>query len=248
MMRTPYGNPNRPPPLLDSGEQTRVDYWKDRTEVLPRELLEITGWPGRAGEGETNPGPEREVAADQEGQRVAVRATEARNAVFRIPLEGPVRERWQEYLGYLRKEQQNRWLKEELLAEAVAEEKAAREELTRCHEAVTKAEAELAASRTAGGAPSSQGEVERRTSELRRRVSDRGLAQGRWERVAAEVRWRQSRAATPRYVGLHGEINAFLDLQALSVARLASEELRRRPRPILPPLLVESEPIVEEDR
>lgn len=248
MMRSPYGNPNRPPPLLDSGEQTRVDYWKDRTEVLPRELLEITGWLGRADEGRGERDPEREVTAEQEGQRMAVRAREARNAVFRVPLEGPVRERWQQYLAYLRMEQQNRWLKEELLAEAVAEEKAAQAELARCDKALKENEAGWAAAKTAQGAAIESGEVERKASEVRRLDSERRLAKDRWERLQVEARWRRSRAATPRYVGLHGEINAFLDLQALSVARVASEELRRRPLPAPRPILIESESLLEEER
>jgi hypothetical protein len=270
MMRAPTGNPNRPWSLSDSGEQTRVDYWKDRTEVLPRELLEITGWLGRRDEGASPADPEREVTSEEGGRRVAAKASQAPNAVFRIPPAGPLRERWAGYLEYLRKEQQNRWLKEDLLAEALAEEGAATAEVDRRKAELAATEPGLSApnarvapegdpaSRCPGAVPDRAGIVGspgfedarkdyRKPAETRHLTEELWLAQQRLERVQAEVRWRRTRNAKPHYVGLHGEINAFLDLQALSVASLASEELRRRPPPTPRPLLTELEAQLEAD-
>ncbi|MGI0151838.1 MAG: hypothetical protein ACREC5_07875 [Thermoplasmata archaeon] len=79
------------------------------------------------------------------------------------------------------------------------------------------------------GGEAKKHEVEAKADEVRRLAGGLRLAQERLERVQAEVRWRRARAAPISYLGLHGEINAFLDMQALSVASLASEELRRRP-------------------
>jgi exonuclease VII small subunit len=251
---------DRPVPLIDTGEQTRLDYWKEHSEALPRELLEITGWLSRE--------PERTITSEVGGRIERVRAADANNALFRVPDAGPARELWHVYLTYLRREQANRRLLElrldratraETEAEAAADEarknlERARRDLekarTRVSEATEKARLTvttlLEQARAPGAVKPTRGEVAKAAhlvrlshethdvevaSEAARRLeSQMRVLDQRLERAHGRVRWLTDRGEAKVYIGLWGEINAFLDLQALSVANVASEEFRRHPR------------------
>src|SRR5271157_2190083 len=108
----------RPVPVLDTGEQKRLDYWKEHSKALPRELLEITGW--------LTSEPERPIASEVDGRIERVRAADATNALFRVPDAGPARQLWHHYLTYLRREQANRRLLALRLAAASRDEEDAR--------------------------------------------------------------------------------------------------------------------------
>ena len=259
-MRLASTTSDHPVPILDTGEQTRLDYWRMHSEALPRELLEITGWLSRD--------PERTVTAEVDGRIERVRAAEASNALFRVPDVGPARELWHLYLTYLRREQANRRLLELRVARATREETEAaiaageaEKGLERARRDLEKARARLSQvtenarltvtallerARAPGAAKPTRREVSRAANlvrlsnethevdvtaeSVRRLESQQRVVVQRLERVRAHVRWLTERSSAKVYIGLWGEINAFLDLQSLSVASVASEEFRRHPR------------------
>ena len=93
-MRVSDSESSAHPLIVDSGEKARYEFWKDHTEALPRELLEITEWLSRA--------PGREVLTATAEGRERTRAAYAANVLFRVPAAGPDRKRWEEVIEYLR--------------------------------------------------------------------------------------------------------------------------------------------------
>lgn len=260
-MRLASTGSDRPVPFIDTGEQTRLEYWKEHSAALPRELLEITGWLSQE--------PERTISSEVDGRIERVRAADATNALFRVPDAGPARELWHLYLTYLRREQANRRLLDLRLvratraqtdAQAAVEEaraglERARRDLERARSRVSEATEKarltvttlLERARTPGADKPTRAEVtkaahlvqlshethdvEVASEAVRHLESQMRVLDQRLQRACGRVRWQADRGAAKVYIGLWGEINAFLDLQALSVASVASEEFRRHPRP-----------------
>jgi hypothetical protein len=261
MPRIVQSTGDRPFPILDTGEQTRLDYWREHSEALPRELLELTGWITRE--------PERTIPSEVDGHIERIRAADATNAVFRVPEAGPARELWHVYLTYLRREQANRRLLDLRLARAAEEElelqatlASSRNELERAHRDLDRARTRVAEAEErarlymsalmerarAGNKPvrkdvGAAAKLVHRAKEthdvdvaaelVRRTESEVRVLEQRGQRLAGRVRWIRERSRVKVYIGLWGEINAFLDLQLLSVASVGTEELRRHPRPHL---------------
>ncbi len=222
--------------LVDSGERKRLSFWRQHAMVLPAELLEITGWLGFD--------PEREVlTGTAKGIRGVPAGSKPANVLFLVPPEGTRAYRnWEWCLGYLRLEQSRRRLVRQRVLEAESELEGVEVELREIrdrHEgldAQLRAIAERYSREPKAGAPSTraippaelvEGVVEARANlaayrvARRRRANAQLRAQGLRDHLAPRV-----------YPGLWARINAFLDLQALSVASVAGEEFRKVPRPL----------------
>ena len=221
--------------VLESPEKHRFAFWKDHATPLPRELLELTRWlssdPGRV--------------VPEQGTDGAVRltaASAASNVLFLKPERGPAAALWERVLVLLRTIKANQERIDYMAAEArqrLSEvddrlrEVAARVEESRPQwkEMYRRARA----GRKAGHKPSRTGPAAQLRAELEKlRETQRRFETLEQERVVAarRVKFLEGEKASslrPR-PGLWGQINAFLDLQVLSAASVASEEFRKTPQ------------------
>ncbi len=225
---------SRPIPLIDSGERERLSFWRQHAVAIPTELLEITGWLAQA--------IERGALTDAGGDvHQVVAGLRPSNVLFLVPQEGSrAYQNWEWCLNYLRIEQGRRRLLQQQVKRAEAAVNAAEAELeglrSRHHELDTRLrrladEARESVQRECG------------SEETPKLVQLRfGLAEARGNQDASRAAERRRETARLRleglrdhlephvYPGLWAKVNAFLDLQALSVANVASEEFRKVPR------------------
>jgi hypothetical protein len=223
-------------PLIDTGERQRLSFWRHHAVAIQSDLLEITGWLGFD--------PTREVLTrTRAGVQAVPAGSRPPNVLFLVPPEGTrTYQNWEWCLGYLRLEQSRRWLVRQHAVEAEAELKAAEEEVEQIrlrHEGLTARLRET--SKQVGG--DAQGAFPPSTVGPRARIAE-GLTEAREnldafraaERHRATLQLRLAGLRdhlVPRvYPGLWARVNAFLDLQALSVASVAGQEFRKVPRPL----------------
>lgn len=234
MPRDYLPGPSRPVPLIASGERERLSFWRQHAVAIPSELLEITGWLAHAAEHGTLTNTGGEVRRVAPGMRPP-------NVLFLVPRDGGrTYQNWEWCLNYLRMEQSRRRLVQQQIEQATERVRAADAELERIrsqHEALDTRLRSLAE-----GAR----DCERRGDVLRRATLlaelKIGIAGAREDRSAFRIAERHKDTARLRleglqdhlapqvYPGLWARVNAFLDLQALSVANVASEEFRKVPR------------------
>jgi hypothetical protein len=224
-----------PIPPADQGEKQRLAFWQKQVEAIPLELLEITGWSST----------DRIVNAPGDDGRVDVvpLSKRPRAVLFRVPHEGPARQQWELILRVLRREQSRRRL-------VAHEKRAEEEEQTRAREALRPIADEAAAvidqawaqgqhalELVHAGALDAERRRELEACARALRVGvDRALAlradyratRRRLERIERTIQHFTDRETHTVYPGLYADINAFLDLQCLDVANVASDELRRK--------------------
>jgi hypothetical protein len=225
---------SRPVPLIDSGERERLSFWRQHAAAIPAELLEITGWLTQA--------TERGALTDADGNiHRVVAGSRPSNVLFLVPQEGSRAYRnWEWCLNYLRIEQGRRRLLQQQVERAEASVKAADaelEELRSRHQELDTRLRRLADEPREPIRREDKCEQNPKLDELRF-----GLAEARGNQTACRVAERRRETARLRleglrdhlapqvYPGLWARVNAFLDLQALSVANVASEEFRKTPR------------------
>ncbi|MGH9030411.1 MAG: hypothetical protein ACRDV4_12455, partial [Acidimicrobiales bacterium] len=234
MARDYLPGPSRPVPLIDSGERERLSFWRQHAVAIPSELLEITGWLTRA--------VDREALTEEEGdvQPVAP-GSRPSNVLFLVPQEGTrAFQSWEWCLCYLRMEQSRRRLVQRQVERAKASLEAADAELANlrtrhkdldsglrpladeAHRSVQQGD-ELAAARLTIRLRSGLAEVRANLA------SYRGVER-RCETARLRLEGLRDHLVPQVYPGLWARVNAFLDLQALSVANIASEEFRKVPR------------------
>ena len=236
MARDYLWSASRSGPPVDGGEKERLSFWRHHAVAIQSDLLEITGWLGFD--------PERAVLTRTGGDVQAVTTgSKPSNVLFLVPPEGTrAYQNWEWCLGYLRLEQSRRWLVRQHVAEAKAELKSAEEELegvrqrhgdldARLREAEPRARAEV----EGGRQPSPAGPYARLVegvAEARENLAAYRAAERRRDRLRLRLAGLLDHLAPRVYPGLWARINAFLDLQALSVASVAGEEFRKVPRPL----------------
>jgi hypothetical protein len=223
-------------PIFDNSEKARLAYWRQYSTPIPTALLRITGW--------IDESPQRRVVTEIDGEIVEVpAAANPPNVLFRLPADAPSRQRWEEYLSFLRMHQsrnasvaqllrQQETIRDELLGEvrSIWDELFERTELAR--DAARRALAALAVE-----VPTHVGAARPRTQETRslvhqcrRLATDYRSASRRLDIAERSVRHEREQLEHTIYPGIFSEINAFLDVQCLSTASLASDEFRRRTR------------------
>ncbi len=236
MARDDFPGASRALPLLDSGERERLSFWRNHAIAIQSDLLEITGWLSQAGD--------RDVLTDAKDHVRAVPASSGpANVLFLAPREGTgAYQNWEWCLGYLRMEQSRRRLVRQMVKEAEAAVKAAEAELelirsrheeldARLRETEPKARGEV----VGGSTPSPTGPYARLVeglAEARENLAEYRSAERRRDRLRLRLEGLRDHLVPRVYPGLWARVNAFLDLQALSVANLASEEFRKVPRPL----------------
>ena len=234
MPRDYLPGPSRPVPLIDSGERERLSFWRQHAVAIPSELLEITGWLAHAAE--------HEALTEAEGEvRLIAPGTRPPNVLFLVPRDGGrAYQNWEWCLNYLRMEQSRRRLVQQQVERAKESVRTADEELEGLrsqHEALDTRLRSLAEEAR---------DCERRGDVLHRATLlaelKLGIVSARENRSAFRIAERHKDTARLRleglqdhlapqvYPGLWARVNAFLDLQALSVANVASEEFRKVPR------------------
>ncbi len=236
MDRSYVAGSSRPIPVIDNGERERLSFWRRHAVAIQSDLLEITGWLNRA--------PERDVLTDSGGAVQVVKAgASPANVLFRIPREGTrAYQNWDWCLGYLRMEQSRRRLVQQQIEETqLALSRAEDELLASCHrhqhlDTHLRALAEKAHRAVERGSRPSrhgpyarlqEGLVEARANDAVSRVQERHR-----DTVRLRLEGLRDHLVPRVYPGLWARVNAFLDLQALSVANVASEEFRKIPRPL----------------
>lgn len=217
-------------PFGDNGEKTRLDFWRRHAEPIPVELLRITGW--------IDEQPSREVVF-QSGARVGVARAQDKppNVLFRVPSDGEGRREWERILFVLRLEQSRRRSVDLHLQNARRGVTAARaaegqawdrlfETSEMGKDAARRALAEAPGSRAAANAAQ---ELASAVEQARGEASRWRIARRHTEDATRIATYWESHSSPSIYPGLFAAINAFLDMQALSVASLASDEFKKRP-------------------
>ena len=222
--------------LVDSGERKRLSFWQQHAMALQSDLLEITGWLGFD--------PEREVFTETgTGLRVVTAGSKPANVLFLVPPEGTRTYRdWEWCLRYLRLEQSRRWLVRQRAHEAQRElEDAERElkEIRARHEQlegplreVAEKARQASRERSAPGPSELARELAEGLAQARANLEAHRLAERRRDRLGLRLQGLRDHLVPRVYPGLWSRINAFLDLQALTVASVAGEEFRKTPRPL----------------
>ena len=227
---------SRPMPVVDNGERERLSFWRRHAVAIQSDLLEITGWLNRA--------PERDVLTDSGGAVQVVKAgTGPANVLFRIPREGTrAYQNWDWCLGYLRIEQSRRRLVLQQVEETERALHSAEGELQEIGDRHQQLDTRLRAlakraqravergSRPSRHGPYAQlreGIVEARANDVVSRAAERHR-----DTIRLRLEGLRDHHVPRVYPGLWARVNAFLDLQALSVANVASEEFRKVPRPL----------------
>ena len=236
MARDDFPGASRTLPLLDSGERERLSFWRNHAVAIQSELLEITGWLSQAGD--------RRVLTDATGHVQAVPASSGpANVLFLVPREGTrTYQNWEWCLGYLRLEQSRRRLVRQQVEEAETAVKAAEAELERIRHRQEELDARLreteprARGEVVGGQPPSPtgpyAQLVEGVAEARENLAAFRSAGRRRDRLRLRLEGLRDHLVPRVYLGLWARVNAFLDLQALSVANVASEEFRKVPRPL----------------
>jgi len=236
MVRDEASGWSPPASLIDSGERKRLAFWRQHAMALQSDLLEITGWLGFD--------PEREVLTrTPRGARVVPAESRPANVLFLVPPEGTrAYQNWEWCLGYLRLEQSRRWLVRQQVIEAEAELESAEAELREVRDRHERLDARLRiiAERCRrevkyGPAPLSSGsrlELVQGLADARVNLEACRVAERRRDRLELRRKGLRDHLVPRVYPGLWARINAFLDLQALSVASVAGEEFRKVPRPL----------------
>jgi hypothetical protein len=220
-------------PIVDNSEKSRLAYWRRYSEPVPTELLKITGW--------ITSSPGRMVVSRIDGKEVSVRAgDDPPNVLFRLPADAAGRRRWEDYLHFLRLHQSRLSMVKslvdretgrktkletevgELWDELFASDQLARFAIKRAREA-RSAKAFPEALREIAQARSAVHRCRSTASSYRMAMRRLGLAEG-------SIGHYQERLGEVVYPGLWAEINAFLDMQCLNTASLASDEFRRHTR------------------
>ena len=234
MARDYLSGPSQPLPLLDSGERERLSFWRQHAVAIPAELLEITGWLSQAAE--------RGALTETNGEAQPVHpGSRPSNVLFLVPPEGSrAYQNWEWCLNYLRTEQGRRRLVQQQIARAESSVSAAEEELNTLrtgHDDLDDRLRPLADEARNDYRRGDRIACDREMAELRL-----GLVRARENLASARLLERRRETARLRlqglrdhlepqvYPGLWGRVNAFLDLQALSVASVAGEEFRKVPR------------------
>jgi hypothetical protein len=234
MPRDYLSGPSPSVPLLDSGERERLSFWRQHAVAIPAELLEITGWLSHAAE--------RGALTETGGEAQPVSpGSRPSNVLFLVPPEGSrAYQNWEWCLNYLRTEQGRRRLVQQQIERAEASLRTAEEELhalRTAHEELDN-RLRLLADETREGHHRGDGiHRDRRMAELRlglaqarENLSSSRLLERRRETSRLRLQGLQDHLEPQVYPGLWGRVNAFLDLQALSVASVAGEEFRKVPR------------------
>ena len=234
MVRDYAPGASRPVPLIDSGERDRLSFWRQHAVAIPSELLEITGWLTLA--------TEREALTQKEGGVHRVSAgSRPSNVLFLVPREGTrAYQNWEWCLNYLRMEQGRRRLVQQQVGEAEAAVKAAEAELELIRHRQEELDARLretepqARGEVKGGSPPSPtgpyARLVEGLAEARENLAAHRAAERRRDRLRLRLEGFRDHLVPRVYPGLWGRVNAFLDLQALSVANVAGEEFRKVPR------------------
>ncbi|MGI0151384.1 MAG: hypothetical protein ACREC5_05560, partial [Thermoplasmata archaeon] len=181
--------------------------------------------------------PDREVRTRTEDGAQIVRAgSRPSNVLFLVPAEGTrTYQNWEWCLGYLRLEQGRRRLVRQQVAEAEAERTSAEEEVQAIRERHARLDSRLreledrARRAKGGGTPA---ELVPGLAGARENLAAYRAVLRRKETVELRLKGLRDHLVPRVYPGLWGRINAFLDLQALSVASVAGEEFRKFPRPL----------------
>ncbi|MGB7124147.1 MAG: hypothetical protein WBE40_04740 [Thermoplasmata archaeon] len=225
---------DRPPTVLDTGERWRLAFWEKHCHAIQSDLLEITGWMGRS--------PDREVLTEAGGKVRFVRAgTAPANVLFRVPREGTrAYQNWEWCLGYLRMEQSRRWLVRQQVEEAERALQDSEEELKELRARHRKLDSRLRslAVRARADARSGSGQqpngplaqLQAGMAEARENLAVYRVAERHRDTIRLRLEGHRDHLVPRVYPGLWARVNAFLDLQALSVANVASEEFRRHPQ------------------
>ena len=225
---------SRPVPVIDNGERDRLSFWRQHAVAIPAELLEITGWLALAAE--------REALTQKEGGVHRVTAgSRPSNVLFLVPREGTrAYQNWEWCLNYLRMEQGRRRLVQQQVGEAEAALKSADAELedlrTRHQELDSRLRILADEARPIiqrGDGASSNGPLvplQLGMAEARENLTAFRVAERHRETIRLRLEGFRDHLVPRVYPGLWGRVNAFLDLQALSVANVASEEFRKVPR------------------
>lgn len=219
-MAREYGEGARYVPLEDNPERQRFSFWRPHATPIPSELLEITGWLAET--------PKREVYTVAADGRVSPALAGARpaNVLFIVPRTGS-REHgeWAWALRYLRTEQSIRRLAKERA-------EAARVRLAAAERTLDELAEEFRQFRSA----LDQQEV-LSVPKMRAALAEARLRRDRFDDAvrsrdiaAQQLMGQLDHERTPVLPFAWGRVNAFLDLQALSAASMASEEFRKTPR------------------
>jgi hypothetical protein len=214
--------------LTDNSEKTRLGYWQKFSTPIPAELLRTTGWLSQS--------PDRMVVSNVDGKAVAMRAADAPpNVLFRLPDDPKSRALWDSYLHFLRLQQSSRKLVEGSVARAKMHLDAAAAKQQAAWDLVYEADqlarfalksARKTSDRKERAAWIAQARIH--IDEARATASVYRMEAGRL-RNAERAHAYYSEKLLPRiYPGIWAEINAFLDMQCLTTASLASDEFRKR--------------------
>lgn len=217
-------------PITDNGEKSRLDFWRQHAEAIPADLLRITGWLDQA--------PDRTVFV-QDGTRVERATARERppNVLFRVPPRGSAEHRrWQDILFYLRIEKAKRESVTAHLRQAEAALKAARAtqetlwaELYEVDETSRDAGRRAREDVTPAARTRALQELRSGTEAARAAASRFRIARKHTLQAQRNLDyWRRNTEPTV-YPGLFASVNSFLDMQALGVANIASDEFKKRP-------------------
>ncbi|MHB8430192.1 MAG: hypothetical protein ACYDDZ_06630 [Acidimicrobiales bacterium] len=223
-------------PLIDTGERERLSFWRRHAVAIQSDLLEITGW--------LNHATERDLLTRTEAGDVSVPpGSRPSNVLFLVPREGTrAYQNWEWCLGYLRTEQNRRRLVQQHVNEAQKRLEAAdvKTDNLRLEFLAVRTRLEDLADRSRKGVargshPSPNGPLTHLRSgmgEARATLSAFRAAERHRETIRLQLDGLNDHLVPRVYPGLWARVNAFLDLQALSVASVASGEFRKVPRPL----------------
>jgi hypothetical protein len=220
-------------PIFDNSEKSRLAYWRQYSEPIPAELLKITGWL-------TNT-PSRMVVSRIDGKDVSVRAgDDPPNVLFRLPADAAGKRDWEKYLHFLRLHQSRSSVVQKLVERETRRKVSLDEEVGNLWDALFEADetARFALKRAREASLGSDGEeVRSEIARARRAVARcRSIASSyrvsvrRLRLAEGAIEHDQENLGQVVYPGLWAEINAFLDMQCLNTASLASDEFRRHTR------------------
>jgi hypothetical protein len=219
--------------LTDNSEKLRLGYWQKFSTPIPADLLRITGWLSQS--------PDRVVVSQVGGKPVAMRAADAPpNVLFRLPDDPKSRAQWDSYLHFLRLHQSRVKLVEASVARAKTRLDAAATRQQQAWDAVFEADQLARFALDRARAPRKAKDQKDRDGwiaqarihidDVRTAASTYRMELGRLHNAERAHAYYVEKLQPQILPGIWAEINAFLDMQCLTTASLASDEFRKRPR------------------